>query len=168
MAGITLIETMLYLGLVVLVLGAVFSYGWNVMGLSVKSRIAQGADETARLVAERVVAEIHAADSVDQGNSNFGDMPAKLTLQTAGDTVTISVSGNQLWIRRGAGSAIALNAADFSIKNFIFTQQVSATDETQFVGFSFDVEAAYPGSDKRSEYQYVLPIRAGSALRTTH
>ncbi|KKR21920.1 MAG: hypothetical protein UT50_C0002G0011 [Candidatus Moranbacteria bacterium GW2011_GWA2_39_41] len=165
LAGISLIETILYLAIAVVILGVLFSYGWNVIGMNIKAQVAQEIEQSAQLIGERLTYEIRNADSVDIANSNFGDSAKLVLLKINEDTVTIEKSGDQIAIKRGAGDSLALNSQDVKIKNFILTQQVSDTNEIQFVGFSFETVANYPGSLERSEYQYALNYRSGVALR---
>ena len=167
LSGITLIETILYLGLAVIVLGVLFSYGWNIIGINIKSQVVQETERSAQLVGERLASEIRRADSVDSANSTFG-IPAKLTLLTAGEIVVIEDAGNHITLTRGLADPVSLNSQNVQIKNFVLTQQVSDTGEVQYVGFSFEAVADYPGSANRSEYQYSLPFSSGVALRTTH
>jgi hypothetical protein len=163
--GLTLIETILYLGIAVIVLGMLFSYGWNIIGLSIKAQVIRSASQTGQLVEERLTYEIRRADSVDKDNSDFGSSPKLVLLTSSGDPVTIEDSGNQITIKRGAGDPISLNSAQVQIKNFTLTKQANDTGEVQYVGFAFDVVANYPGSAQRSEYQYSSSFSSGSALR---
>jgi len=164
LSGITLIETILYLGIAVIILGVLFSYGWNVIGINIKSQIVQETQRSAQLVGERLAYEIRQADSVDSANSNFGS-PAKLVLLTDGNATVIEYSGGQITSKRGSADAVPLNSQNMQIKNFALTPQVSDAGEVQYVGFSFEVVANYPGTAKRSEYQYSLPFSSGAALR---
>lgn len=166
--GVTLIETMLYLGIAVLILGTLFSYGWNVVGISVKSQVMRETGAAAQLVGERITYEIRQAGSVDRNTSVFGGSPAKLVLQKDGETTIIEDSENQITVKRGSADPVPLHSGDIRIKNLVFTEQVSETDETQYVGFSFEAAAAYPGTSTRSEYQYSADFHSGSALRTSH
>lgn len=165
MVGVTLIETILYLGIAVLVLGAIFSYGWNIIGTSVKASVVRETLASAEIFRERLMREIKNAQSVDRGNSAFGSAPGKLALQVDGGSVTIEDLGGEIVLKRGTNDPVSINFENVRINNLIFTEQISAEDETEYVGFSFDAAASYAGSEKRSEYQFSVPFRSGAALR---
>ena len=157
---------MLYLGIAVLIMGALFTYGWNIAGLSVKSSVVRETAAAAESIDRTITSEIRQAESVDQGASTFDNSPAKLVLRETDNTETvIAVIDGQVTLRRGAADPVVLHAEDIRADNFIFTQQVSTTDETEYVGFSFDAVAAYPGSVKQNAYQYSLPVKSGASLR---
>jgi hypothetical protein len=160
LSGMTLIETILYLGMAVIVLGVLFSYGWNIIGINMKTQVVQETTRSAQLVEEKLQYEIRSADSVA-----VSENPVKLELQTDGDTVTIEDAGNKITIKRGSADPVVLNSQWVQIKNFVLTKQVFDADEIQFVGISFEAVANYPGSSERSEYQYSLPVNFGVALR---
>ncbi|PIP26268.1 MAG: hypothetical protein COS71_03485 [Candidatus Moranbacteria bacterium CG06_land_8_20_14_3_00_40_12] len=168
LSGMSLIETILYLGIAVFALGAIFLYGWNVMEINIKSQVTRETAGAAQLIEERLKYEIRKAESVDRTASVFGETPAKLVLQEGDETVEIEDAGNQITVKRGSADPVLWHSPDIRIENFVFTEQVSGTDETDYVGFSFDAVAGYPGSSTRSEYQYALSFRSGSALRNSH
>jgi hypothetical protein len=163
--GMSLIETILYLGIAVFVLGMIFTYGLNITGLGVKTGVVRETLSAAEILRERIISEIRSAQSVERGASNFGGDPAKLVINTGSESVTIEDASGQITIKRGNSDPIVLHSNDIRIGNLIFTEQISAEDETEYVGFSFEVAADYPGSDSRSEYQYSMPIRSGAAIR---
>jgi hypothetical protein len=158
--GVTLIETILYLGIAVLVMGAFFSYGWDIVGTSVKESIIAQTSQTAQDVEQRIDYEIRKAQSVSEFSST------KVVLQENGDTVAIEYANGAVTIKRGSADAVTLNATDIIIDNFAFTRQQSNTNETQYVGFSFDAVAAFSGSATQKGYQYLLPVQSGASLRT--
>lgn len=160
LSGITLIETILYLGIAVIVLGVLFSYGWNIIGIDIKSQIIQETERTAQLIGERIAYEIRQADSAE-----IFETPAKLVLHVGEDTVVIEESGNQITIKRGSADSVALNSENVLVNDFVLTKQANDAGEVQYVGFSFEAVANYPGSSNRSEYQYSLPFSSGVALR---
>lgn len=160
LSGITLIETILYLGIAVVVLGVLFSYGWNVMGINIKTQIMRETNQSAQLIGEKLAYEIRRADS-----ASISENPARLVLQIENSTVIIEESGGQIAIKRDSDEFVALNSQNIKIENFVLTKQENDSGEIQFVGFSFDAVANYAGSSIRSEYQYSLPFSSGIALR---
>lgn len=155
----SLIETILYLGIAVLVLGALFSYGWNVILIGTKSQVVQEVVFAGQLIGERLRFEIREAESVSSVS------PSALTLQQNGEAVTIEVSSGTLTIKRGSAAAVPLHSQDIRINNFSFTNQLSSANETDYVGFAYDAAADYFSSGGRNEYQYSLPFVSGSSLR---
>lgn len=163
--GISLIETILYLAIAVFVLGMIFSYGWNITGLGVKTTVARKTLAAAEILRERMAYEIRQVESVNRGASNFGGSPARLVLRKTGGDIVIEETDGKTTIKRGDDAPTALHSGDIKMENMVFSEQVSAEDETEFVGFSFEAVADYPGSAGGSEYQYSLPIRSGAAIR---
>ena len=163
--GISLIETLIYLAIAIFVLAALFAYGWNIMGLSAKARSMRETLHAAQLIREKLVLEIRRAQSIDRDNSRFGSSPAKLTLVIDGENVIFEEQNGRLTIKRGGAGAVALHSADVQIENMEFFEQVSLENETEYVGFSLDVAADYPGSTGRSEYFYDFSVASGAALR---
>jgi len=164
--GMTLMETMLYLGIAVFVMGALFSYGWNMAGISVKSSVIQETAAAAQSIDQAITGEIRQAASVDQDNSVFVGNPAKLVLkETDGSEVTIVAADGQVTLQRGGSDTAALHSSEIRADNFMFTVQNSVAGDAEYVGFSFEAVAAYPGSVKQSSYQYSLPVRSGASLR---
>jgi len=163
LSGITLIETILYLAIAVFVMDAFFSYGWNIAGTDVKSSVIAQTTQSAEDIEQRIAYEIRRADSVADISSS------KLVLQEGTDTITIENINNMVTLQRGVGNdAVPLQSNDIKVDNLVFAHQDSAADppQTQYVGFSFDAVAAYPGSTISSRYQYSLPVQSGASLRT--
>lgn len=160
LAGLSLIETILYLGIAVFVLGALFAYGWNVIGINIKTQVARETADAARLISEKLTYEIRRAKSAQVEND-----PAKLTLRIGSEDVIFENTGNEITLRRGSGAAVALHSSDIEIKDFVFEKQTDAADANivEYVGFSFT--ASYVGATERSEYTYSIPVRSGAALR---
>lgn len=156
----SLLETILYLGIAIFVLGGIFAYGWNVMVMGVKSQVAQEALSVGQLIDGRLRFEIRQAREVTEHT------PTKIALQADGETVVIETLGGQITLKRGVANAVPLHSSNIKIDNFIFAYQLSEANEVVYVGFSYDVVADYPGSVERSEYQYSLPFVSGAALRT--
>jgi len=161
--GLTLIETILYLGIAVIILGVLFSYGWNIIGINIKSQVVRETEQSAQLIGERLAYEIRRADSAE-----IFENPVKLVLHIGADMIVIEDSGNQITIKRGVADPVPLNSQNVQIKHFVLTEQVSDTNETQYVGFSFEAAANYSESSSRSEYQYSSNFSSGAALRTSH
>ena len=159
--GVTIIETMLYLAIAIFVMGAFFSYGWDIAGISIKSSVISRTSVAAHDVQQLIDNEIRGAQSVSDISSQ------KLVLQRGNnDEVTIEYSDNAVLLKRGSDTAVTLNFADVEIDNFTFIHQDSYSGDIQYVGYSFESVAAYPGSGTGQKYQFSIPIKSGISLRT--
>ena len=128
--------------------------------LSLKSSVIEQTSVAAQDIEQKINYEIRRAQSV----SDFS--PAKVVLQEADGPVTIENTNGLVTIQRGSNDPASLQANDINVDDLVFTQQVSGTGDTQYVGFSFDAVAAFPGSTSNNMYQYSLPVQSGAALRT--
>ena len=163
--GFTFIETLIYIALATMVLGIIFSYGWNILSLREKSTTVNETYSDAELLNERLKREIRSTSSVDKDNSIFGSVPGKLVLKTDNGDVTIEVVNDKVSIKRGNGDAVFLHRDSVRIKSFLLTKEESADGEILYVGFSFDVQAYFPEAGNRFEYQYSVPIESGAEIR---
>lgn len=160
--GVTLIETILYLGIVVLLMGAFFSYGWDITSADVKSAVVAQTSVAAQDIEQRLVYEIRRAQSVSEVSST------KIVLQQSDEEVTLEAAGGKVTIKRGLGEAVALNSDYVTIDNFVFTHQDSETEpvQTQYIRFSFDAASNYPAASLQSTYDYSISVNSGAAIRT--
>ena len=164
--GFTYIETLIYIALATIVLGLIFSYGWNVLSIRERSTTISETTSDAQFLSERIGREIRAALSVNKDQSVFDENPGKLVLKTADGEVIIESSNDKISIQRNGDSADYLHRDTVRVKNFIFTKEEAADNKIIYVGFSFDAQAYFPGAGNRFEYLYSIPVRSGVEVRS--
>jgi hypothetical protein len=164
--GFTLLETILYIALLTILVGVLFSYGWNIVSVRIKSAVVRETFESAMLVSERLEREVRSASNIDQQHSVFDQMPGKIVFTTSDGDMVIESFGDKISIKRGNEDAQFLHSDFFRIRNFLLTRQISDSGQIQYVGFSFTAEAYYPGAGDRYEYSFSVPEKGGVEIRS--
>ena len=162
----TFFEVILYIALASIVIGILFSYGWNIVSMRVKSATIRDTLAGARLVDERLSQEIRSASSIDSENSNFSAPDEKIAMSTPSGQVVVESNSDKISIKRGDAPAQFLHADNVRIKNLNFFDSGGGSGHVRFVGFSFTAEAYYPDSRDRAEYQYSVNWQGGAEVRT--
>lgn len=163
--GFTLMEIILYIALVAILGGVLFSYGWNIVSARIKSEVMRETFGSARLVGERLKREIRSAVEIDRDNSVFNQAPGKIVFTTSDGNIIIESDSDKISIKRGSDEAQFLHSDFVRIRNFLLTRQISGDGKIKFVGFSFVAEAYYPNAGERFEYQFSVPIKGGVEIR---
>jgi len=101
-AGFTLIELIIYIGIVAIILLVAFNFGWEIIYGNVKSRVVRETQQNARFAMERIAREIRKARAINTpgpgGSSNI------LSLEMADpnlDPTVFDVSDGKLRIAQG-------------------------------------------------------------------
>jgi hypothetical protein len=164
--GFTLLEMIIYVSIATIVIGVIFSYGWNLSLLRTKNDVVRKTTDGAEFTGDLLAREIRAATEIDEGNSVFNDIPGKIVFFTDEGRVTIESESDKISIKRGEAGKEFVHSDAMRAKNFLLTRQVSGSGETQFVGFSFTMEAYFPEAGARSEYQFSVPWHSGVEIRS--
>ncbi len=137
--GFTLVEIILYIGIVSMILVSVSSLGWIVVSSGAKSRVQEEVSGTARYVAERISYEIRRASGIGSWSAN------SITLNNfAPDTTTVitwdSPTGKVRINKNGTGF-VDLNSNDTAVTTLTFTNNTSVDNKTKNIGFTLTVSA---------------------------
>lgn len=169
--GFTLIEVLLYTGIVGIVLASLVGFGWNMMGIGVKTAAHSDAMSNARFVAEKLSFFIREATDIDAANSNFGVNMAttsgsKVTLRgvAPNDPIVFDVSGGTLRVRQGASAPVSLTSSNISVNSIVFTNASSADGKTKNIGFDIQLETVSEGN--RFEYESEVSLRSSAEIRS--
>lgn len=169
--GFTLVEVLLYIGIVTLILGAIVPFAWNVIGLGEKSVTQQETYAAARYLSERLKHEIRNADAID--TSDFGDDLADDASKSfsaaqhgSSDTDRIFVEDGRVLIQQGSSDPVALQPQDMRVTSLVFTDYSSVDGTTKHAGFVFTIEANYPNASGRQEYQESVTIESSAEVRS--
>ena len=165
LAGVSLIELILYVGIIVFILSALFFYGWNVIGANIKSQMVRETLSASEFIEARLSSEIRRTKSVNLNNSVFQSAAGKLVLQEdEGDVIFENIDG-KLFVKRGQSDGVLLNSGNIRVKSLIFSHQDTDAGEARYVGYSLELESVLSGTSAKSEYQYSLSNNSGSSLR---
>ena len=163
--GFTFIETILYVAISTIVIGALFSYGWNMISNRTKAVTMRDVSENARIVNEKLNYEIRMATDVDLEQSVLEGSALKLVLKNDKGQVVIDSNEDRITLTRNNEAPQFLASSDVRIRNLHFSTQVSESGKVQYVGFSFTAEAYYPQADVRFEYNYASEVESGGEIR---
>lgn len=166
--GFTLIETILYIGLFVLMAGAVLNFVWNTLDLSGKDRSARAAYAEARLVSMRLNGLIREASGIDAAESVFDDPNGKLVLEQLGtsDTLTIDLQGSRVMLTETGQSAVPLQSSQTETTSLTFTQAGTEADQSEYAGYELGLRSiGYDG--KRASYRAETGFSSGAFLRNS-
>lgn len=167
----TLIETLLYIGIVGIVLTSLILFGWNMMGIGAKIGTHHDAVSNGRLSGEKLSFFIREATDIDAANSNFGVNLAatpgsKVTLHAAApnDPVVFDVSGGVLRVTLGASAPVALTSSNIALTSLVFTNASSVDGKTKNIGF--EIRLGTMSSSNRFEYTSSATLRSSAEMRS--
>lgn len=167
----TLIETLLYTGIVGMVLVSLVGFGWNMMGIGAKTGTHHDAVSNARFAGEKLSFFIREATDIDMANSNFGVNVAttpgsKVTLRgvAPNDPIVFDVSSGALRVALGAAAPIALTSSNISVNSIIFTNASSADGKTKNIGF--ELQLGTTSASNRFEYASSTALRSSAEIRS--
>src|SRR3989344_244147 len=122
--GMTLLEALIYIGLLVLLLTAIVGLFVSMMRSYGTLLVARHINESATLSVERIVRDIRAASSVGAG-SILSTNPGQLTLIAGATTTVFSLVGDSLHVSGNGVDIGALTLPDVSIDSLIFEKITS-------------------------------------------
>lgn len=168
----TLIELLLYVGIVSIVMSTLIAFAWNVVISGVKNTTQQEVYSQSRYLAEKIKYEIRNASTINTGTSNFGvelanNSSSQLSLGNSvvsNNPTIINVSGGKVMIKQGSSTAIALNSADTTVTSLIFTNYSSVDNKTKHIGFTLTVRSNT--TNTRKEYINSMTLRSSAELRS--
>lgn len=135
--GSTLIELVVYAALTAAI-AAIVLPGVILLDRTARAtRITSKLNYAAALSMERMVREIHDANSVSLASSTLGSDPGVLVINTdnastTGGTMKFSLSNSQLYLTRG-GSAIELSPPGLAVTSLVFYQYVAGATTSEGV-----------------------------------
>ncbi len=158
--GFTLIELILYIALITIILSALVPFAWNSVELGVKSATAQEVNANARYITERIKYEIRNATGINSVSATS----LSLATSTPGTNPTvIDLSGGNIRIKQGVGSAVAINSSNTVITLLTFTNYSSVDNKSKHIQFVMTVAASFVAA--RQEYQDSVVIESSAELR---
>ena len=132
--GFTLLEMVVYVGLVVIVAGLVINFALSLITSYGKIQASKEAMNNASFALDTIINEIRQASKIYSPTSVFAPTdPGQLSLETllnpptneAGTYVDFYVDNNKLYLKRESQSALALTSDRVKVKNLTFTRLTS-------------------------------------------
>lgn len=159
--GFTLIELILYLSIVTIVMSALIPFAWSVITSGTKNSTQQHLFSQARFVSEKIKREIRNASDI---NSVAATSISLATSTPSTNPTIIDLSGGQIRITQGAGSAVNLLANNTTASDLTFTDFSSGDDLTKHIQFTLSLETNF--SSAGHEYQESTTIRSSAEIRS--
>ena len=119
--GFTILEFVIYVALLGIVVTSAAMFAMHFTITQMKAATYAKASRNAQFAMARIESEVAQATSINVGSSTFGSNPGLLTLVTAtgGTNPTVfAVSGGQLTVQQGAGSAVPLTDPSMTVEEF--------------------------------------------------
>lgn len=143
----TLIELLLYMGIVSVVMTTLVLYAWNVIQTGARNSRQEEVTAAARQFSERIKYEIRNSSGIDTANSDFINDPGKLslnsTLSSNNPTIILSES-NRGAIKTGTDAIDYLTPSNTLISSLKFYNYSSADNKTKQIVFGFTVRSTIP------------------------
>jgi type II secretory pathway pseudopilin PulG len=159
--GTTLIEVLLYVGIVAIISTALVQFALTAITSATKSTTQQEVSSVGRSIARRIQYEIRNASDI---NSISATQISLVTKTPSTNPTVISLSGGNVTIKQGTGSVTNLNSSNTTISSFTFTDYSSSDTKTKHIEFQFDIQAAF-GSSGRQEYTDALSFASSAEVR---
>lgn len=119
--GFSMLELIVYIGLVGVVLTAAVLFSVEFVTAKAKASAVSGVSRAASFALERMAYEIRMSDGIDYDMSAFGPDPGILQLRSSvpsADPVVFSVTDGRLYAQWGAGAPAALTPSDVVVSGF--------------------------------------------------
>ena len=146
--GATLLEFIIYIGVISLVLTTATLFAMEMLHAQSKARALSEVVRNARFAASRLEIEIREAADVNVGASVFDTDPGTLSLATstpATDPTIFAVSAGALTIKQGTGAAMPLTNAQVEVQEFT-VENVGTPNRTRAIRLHLKVRAKSTGS----------------------
>ena len=168
--GFTLIELILYVGLITIILSTVAPFVLTIIQSGVKSATSQEVYSSARYVSERIKSEIRNANSIYEASSTFGvnfatssGVMFSLNGGIDANPTNIEVVSGAVRITEGTSTPVLLNSSDTIVTNLTF-YNYSTTTITRNIGFTLTMTDS--ATTTRQEYMATSTIKTSVELRS--
>lgn len=168
--GFTLLEVLIYIGVLVIIILTISSYLIWFIQSSTKIKVMAETLDNARRAMETIVYEVREAESVYIPTSVFDSNPGQLSLETTkyiptdeGKTyIDFYVSNGRLCLKKESQNPICLTSDRVEVANLVFSQIDTANSFSVQIDLSID----YKNPTGRPEYQSQVNLRSVASLRS--
>lgn len=160
--GFTLIELIIYIGILVSILLVAFSFGWEIIYSNVKSQAIREVQQNARFCMEKITRIIKEAKAIK--HPRRGNSSSRLSLEMTDpdlDPTTFDLFDNKLRITQGKNGSYELTNNRVAVSNLSFTN-LSYSDTPGTIQIEIDLEHINPIN--RSEYQATFELKSTASL----
>ncbi|TSC72654.1 MAG: Uncharacterized protein G01um101438_371 [Parcubacteria group bacterium Gr01-1014_38] len=165
-SGFTLLELLVYIGIVAVVITAVTALTIDLLRGRAKATSLEVVNQNARLVLERMTTAIREANLVNGPPASiFGSSPGRLSLampEVGRNPTVFDVFANELRITEGSGGvATPLTSPDVEVASLTFTHLNQATSE----GIQINLTVRRKNVSGAPEFTVVQTYVAGTIVR---
>jgi Tfp pilus assembly protein PilW len=165
--GFTLIEVIIYTGIVGLAITAFVSFALSVSGSRNKTYVTQEVQSNARTAMDIMAQRLRMATFVNTTSSTFGSDPGVLSLVMASSTISptiidLTADDGLLQIKEGAASAISIVSDEVKITNLTFTN-LTASSTRESIRIQMTMEYNNTSGDK--EFNFSKSYQTAVSLR---
>ena len=122
MRGFTLIEFIIYIGIVAVILVVALNFGWEIIYGNTKSQAIREVQQNSRLAMAKITESILAASEIDTPLPGDSVSELELKMQNAGlDPTVFEVDDNVLTIKQGANGPYQLTNNRVRVTSLQFT-----------------------------------------------
>jgi len=166
----TLLEVLIYIGVLVIIILTISSYLiWSIQS-STKIKVMAETLDNARRAMETIVYEVREAESVYISTSVFDSHPGQMSLETtkyiptdeSKTYIDFYVSNGRLCLKKESQNPICLTSDRVEVANLVFSQIDTANSPSIQIDLSID----YKNPTGRSEYQSQVNLRSVASLRS--
>lgn len=162
--GFTLIEMMIYMGLIGTILFSVILFSADFLATGAKSRAYSEATWNSSFPMNRVSSEIREARSYEPTLSTFGTDESVLVLRSSDPTdelITIQKTGTALTVTRGSGSPVPLTPGTVEVTRFR-VDDLSFDDRSRNIRVTMEVTSV---GDEQLDEQPVITYETTERVR---
>lgn len=162
--GFTFIEVLLYIGILSILGTALFTFAWDTLELSQKSRSDEKVLEESQFILEKITFLLRGAQGVNEAESVWDDANGKLVMNLLGtsDTLTIEQQNRQLTLQRTNEDPVAFHASDFQTSRILFERYRKTDSSISSVGITLTLETR---SGMGNEYTTLATLSTAVFLR---
>jgi len=164
--GFTLIETLIYVGIIGLVITSFIGFAVSISSTKSKVYVTQEVQANARMALNLITQKILSANGVNIGASTFDTDPGVLSLSMAdGDKnptiISLSQNNGVLQITEGTADPVNITSNKVLITNLVFTNLTSTSDKENI---KIELTAEYITTND-VVYQYSQNLQTAVSLR---
>jgi len=163
MKGFTLIEFIIYIGIVTVILLVMFNFSWEIIYGNVKSQAIREVQQNSRFCMEKIVRNILAASKIDLPHPGNSSNKLQLKMTDPGlNPTTFRLNDGVLTIKQGANGPYELINDRVKITNLQFTN-VSYDDTPGTIKIQLTIE--HLNTNNLSQYEASLDTETTTSLR---
>lgn len=164
-AGFSLVELLLYMGLVSLGLVTIIAFAGNLRTGQVKARTIEEVQQDARFSMHQVSLYFHNATGIDESQTVLDSDNGAIALETSGDTIVFSIDNNQLAITEGSDPAEAITSDKTTVTQLLVEDRTPDGDGTEITDVKITITVEHVNPDDVAEFRSSTQLSTTVSLR---